>query len=107
MGQPPQALTDNKLGEGFKTPSVSEVSRSSRRSGSFRLTPGAYSALRGVLEDHRLASGEVRMRAMYQSLKDNDPTFTGSLSRSARTGRSRSVTSSRSERESGKVCGAY
>ena len=98
-GQPPQALTETKLGEGFRTPSVSEASRSSFRSGSFKLTPAAYNVLRGVLEEHKFASEEDRICAMSRSLRDIDPTFTGSLSRSVRSGRSRSVASSRSDRE--------
>ena len=92
-------MTISQIGEGFRTPSVSEASRSSFRSGSFKLTPAAYSVLRGVLEDHKFASEEDRIRAMSRSLREIDPSFTGSLSRSVRSGRSRSVASSRSGRE--------
>ena len=52
-----------------------------------------------MLEEHKFTSEEDRIRAMSRSLREIDPTFTGSLSRSVRSGRSRSVASSRSGRE--------
>ena len=94
-GQPPQTLARAQLGDVFKTPLTSV----SKRLGSGRLTPGAYSALRGVLQDHKEVSDEEKMHLMLKSLMDNDPSFKGSLG-SCRSGRSqrteRSEKSSRS-----------
>ena len=95
--QPPQTLTPQEIEEGFRTPSVSGRSRASRRSSVSKLTPEAYSVLRGVLNDHKLASDEELMNIMFKTLRDRDRSFTGSLSssRSVRSVSSRSETGKR------------
>ena len=84
-GQPPQALATPKLGKSFKTPSTVRS-----KTGSARLTPGAYRTLRAVLEEHEDATREEKMHLMLQSLMDSDSSFKGSLSscRSVRSSRS-------------------
>ena len=91
-GQPPQALATPKLGELFKTPCTARS-----KLGSARLTPGVYSTLRAVLEEHEDATKEEKMHLMLQSLIDSDPSFKGSLSscRSGRSGRSEGTEKSR------------
>ena len=100
-GQPPQTLTPREIAEGFKTPSVSGMSRTSRRSSISKLTPEAYSVLRGVLNDHKLASDEELMNIMFKTLREKDKSFSGSLSssRSVRSSVSKSETGKRPERE--------
>ena len=97
MGQPPQALPRPDLGA-FKTPASSASFRSRKSSGSARLTPGAYSALRGVLEDHKEATDDEKLHLMLQKLIETDPTFKGSL-RSSRSSRSQATDSARSRVE--------
>ena len=94
--QPPQTLTPQEIEEGFRTPSVSGMSRASRRSSVSKLTPEAYSVLRGVLNDHKLASDEELMHLMFKTLREKDKSFSGSLSSS------RSVRSVSSKSETGK-----
>ena len=84
-GQPPQALATPKLGDVARTPSTSR----SKYSGSQVLTPGAYNALRAVLDEHEDASKEEKMHLMLSKLMSSDASFHGSLTGS-RSYRSRS-----------------
>ena len=83
-GQPPQALTTPHSGDVGRTPATAR----SVRSGSLKLTPGAYSTLMAVLDDHEEESREDKMHRMLQTLMDNDPKFKGSLRGSGRSEKS-------------------
>ena len=83
-GQPPQALTTPHSGDVGRTPATAR----SVRSGSLKLTPGAYSTLMAVLDDHEEESREAKMHRMLQALMDADPKFKGSLGGSGRSEKS-------------------
>ena len=65
------------------------------------MTPGAYSALRGVLNDHKDVSDDEKLHLMLQTLIDTDPTFKGSL-RSSKSGRSQATERSEKSRSRAK-----